>query len=233
MIPKFFLAVLGGTFLLISSIAQAQSTDSLPVNWQRAHFTLPGLCIPLGLIATGISLNSNAQESFKMEIKEERNVYFHSFRTHLDDYLQYSPIAIAFALDAAGIRSRTDIVNRSAILLKGEVLMLAATSAGKSFSHQLRPDGSAFTSFPSGHTAQAFAAATFLSEEYKHTFKWMPYAAYALASVVGGLRIANNKHYVSDVIAGAGVGILSMKLSYWTHQYKWGRRKSKEHTVLF
>lgn len=233
MIPKFYLTVLCGGLILISSIAKAQSTDSIPVTFNKGAFKLRHLYIPLGLIATGISLNSNAEESFKMEIKEERNEYFHSFRTHLDDYLQYSPIAIAYALDAAGIRSRTDVANRSAILLKGEFLMLATTYAGKSFSHQLRPDGSAFTSFPSGHTAQAFAAATFLSEEYKHRFKWMPYAAYALASVVGGLRIANNKHYVSDVIAGAGVGILSMKLSYWTHQYKWGRRKNKENTVLF
>jgi len=49
----------------------------------------------------------------------------------------------------------------------------------------------------------------------------MPYAAYGVASGVGLLRVANNKHYISDVLIGAGIGILSMKAAYWTHQYKW------------
>lgn len=232
MTQKYFLAVLCGAFLMVSTLAQGQVEDSLVITRNKEPFKFRQLYIPLALISTGISLNSNREESLKMEIKEERNEYLHSFKTSLDDYLQFSPIAIAYLLDASGVQSRTDLVNRSAILLKGEFIMLAATYAGKTFSHQLRPDGSAFTSFPSGHTAQAFAAATFLSEEYKHRIKWMPYAAYALASVVGGLRIANNKHYINDVITGAGVGILSMKLSYWTHQYKWGR-KSKTPAVLF
>jgi membrane-associated phospholipid phosphatase len=219
--------------MLVNSVAWSQSTDSVHLTQHKERFKIRQLYIPLALITTGIVLNDNSEESFKMEIKEERNEYFHSYSTHLDDYLQYSPIAIAYALDAFGVHSRTDVVNRSAILMKGEFFMLAATYAGKTLSHELRPDGSDFSSFPSGHTAQAFAAATFLSEEYKNRIKWMPYAAYALASVVGGLRIANNKHYVNDVIAGAGVGILSMKLSYWTHQYKWGRQKNKVTTVLF
>jgi membrane-associated phospholipid phosphatase len=55
----------------------------------------------------------------------------------------------------------------------------------------------------------------------------MPYAAYGLASTVGMMRMANNRHYISDVLLGAGIGILSMKASYWTHQYKWGKKTKK------
>ena len=102
--------------------------------------------------------------------------------------------------------------------------MTAAVFGLKNLTHQLRPDNSGYNSFPSGHTAQAFAAATFLSEEYKSKFKWMPYLAYGIASSVGVLRMANNKHYISDVLVGAGLGILSMKMSYLTHQYKWGKK---------
>lgn len=191
-----------------------------PLNYRRALF------VPASLMLAGVTVNGNGEEGFKKELAEERNEHIPTFQTHIDNYLQFAPIAIAYGLDAAGISSRTDIQNRTAILMKGEALMFATVTLLKNTTHQLRPDGTTYNSFPSGHTAQAFAAATFLSEEYKHRFPWMPYAAYGMASAVGGLRIANNRHYVSDVLVGAGIGILSMKLAYWTHQYKWRRKKT-------
>ena len=131
------------------------------------------------------------------------------------------------------MKPKTDIGNRTAILIKGEMLMLASVTVLKNATHILRPDSSAYTSFPSGHTAQAFAAATLLSEEYGYRYKWVPYLAYGLASTVGLLRIANNKHYISDVLVAAGIGILSTKVAYWTHRYKWGRPKIKSAPALF
>lgn len=180
--------------------------------------------VPSLLIISGIAINGNGEEGFKKEIAEERNEHFPKFGTHIDNYLQFSPIAIAYGLDALGYKSKTDIKNRTAILLKGELLMTGVVFGLKKLTHQLRPDNSGYNSFPSGHTAQAFAAATFLSEEYKSKFKWMPYLAYGIATSVGVLRMANNKHYLSDVLVGAGLGILSMKMSYLTHQYKWNKK---------
>jgi hypothetical protein len=221
------------TFLLLSfvlgvSALQAQQTDSL-VSFQRPRFTIRQLNVPLTLSLLGVVANGNGHESFKNEIVEERNEHFQHFQTHIDNYLQYAPLAIAYGLDAAGVKSKTDLANRTAILLKGELMMFGSVNILKSATRQLRPDGSAYTSFPSGHTAQAFAAATFLSEEYKDRLPWIPYAAYGMASSVGLLRMANNRHYVSDVLLGAGLGILSMKVAYWTHQYKWNR---KQHASL-
>lgn len=191
-----------------------------PLNLRRALYA------PAILMVAGIATNGNREESFKKELAEERNEHLPSFHTSIDNYLQFAPIAVAYGLDAAGIPSQTDIRNRTAILLKGEVLMTSTVFLLKYTTHQLRPDANTYNSFPSGHTAQAFAAATFLSEEYKQRFPWMPYAAYGLASTVGGLRIANNRHYISDVLLGAGIGILSMKVAYWTHQYKWLKKKT-------
>lgn len=208
---------------------KAQSVDSThlkdTIQLQREQFKIKKLYVPVALIGLGITLNSNKPESFKNEIAEERNEHLFHFGTHIDDYLQHSPIAIAYGLDALGVKSKTDLANRTAILLKGELFNLVAVGIVKKYAHQLRPDGSNYLSFPSGHTANAFAAATFLSEEYKHRFKWMPYAAYGIAGTVGVLRMANNRHYISDILVGAGMGFLSMKLSYWTHQYKWGKKK--------
>ncbi len=138
----------------------------------------------------------------------------------------FAPIVIAYGLDAFGVKSNTDIVNRTFILAKSELLFLASSQLLKVTINEKRPDGSNHRSFPSGHTMQAFLAATFLTEEYKKELPWIPYLAYGMASSVGILRIANNKHYVNDVLFGAGAGILCMKISYWTHQYKWSKKKS-------
>lgn len=189
------------------------------------RFTRKQLYAPASLIFSGFIANGHSRESIKNEVAEERNEHIPHFNTSLDDYLQFSPVAVAYGLDAFGIKSKTDILNRSVILLKGEILAVGTATVLKKAFHELRPDGSSRTSFPSGHTTQAFAAATFLSEEYKDSYKWMPYASYGVASSVGILRVANNRHYISDVLVGAGIGFLSMKVAYWTHQYKWGKKK--------
>jgi len=80
-----------------------------------------------------------------------------------------------------------------------------------------RPDGSGNNSFPSGHTTTAFAAAEFLRMEYKDVSPWYGIAGYITATATGVLRLYNNKHWVNDIVAGAGFGILSTKLAYWIY----------------
>ncbi|MGF7230525.1 phosphatase PAP2 family protein [Arachidicoccus sp.] len=219
-------------FLFTFFAANAQQVADTAVYTKYAtdtiaplRFSYHQLYVPGGLVAAGLATFWNKKEGVKNELVELRDNHFSSFRTHIDNYLQFSPFLIAYGLDAAGVKSKTDFMNRSAIMFKGEVMMLGIVYILKNSVKELRPDGSAYNSFPSGHTAQAFAAATLLSEEYKDRFKWMPYAAYGLASGVGVLRMANNKHYICDILVGAGIGVLSMKVAYWTHHYKWGRKK--------
>lgn len=206
----------------------AQVPDSNVVkDVKLLRFSISQFYTPITLIGAGILTNNNHENAIKYKIVEKRNEYLPDFHTKVDDYLPFTPIAVAYGLDFLGVPSKTDFCNRSVILIKGELFTLGVVNVLKKATHQLRPDGSAYTSFPSGHTAWTFAAATFLSEEYQDRFKWMPYAAYGIATSVGVLRMANNKHYISDVLTGAGIGILSMKIAYWTHQYKWGKSSKK------
>ncbi len=66
-----------------------------------------------------------------------------------------------------------------------------------------RPNGSCCKSFPSGHTSHSFTIATIVDELYGNQ---MGIAAYCLAVLVATSRINDNKHYLSDVIFGAGLG---------------------------
>lgn len=213
------------SFLLLFCllILHSRAQDSVKSYNQPQHFSKAQLLAPALLGASGLLLSGSP----KWQLAQWRNENFSDFHTKADDILAFSPIVIAYGLDAFGLRSRNDFWNRSAILCKGELMMLASVYALKYSTHVPRPDGSDDYSFPSGHTAQAFMAATFLSQEYKQQIVWMPYAAYTLAASVGALRIANNKHYISDVLVGAGLGILAQKVSYWTHRYRWGRHVPK------
>ena len=60
-------------------------------------------------------------------------------------------------------------------------------------------------SFPSGHTIAAFAVATVIARRYSN-HRWVPYAAYGLAGLVGFSRLTLSAHFLSDVFAGAALG---------------------------
>src|SRR5579859_572104 len=63
----------------------------------------------------------------------------------------------------------------------------------------------AYSSFPSGHTIEAFSIATIFAERYrKH--RWVPWVSYGLASLVGFSRIPLQAHFPSDVFVGAALG---------------------------
>jgi membrane-associated phospholipid phosphatase len=97
------------------------------------------------------------------------------------------------------------------------LFVTGAVQITKRISHEWRPDSSDRYSFPSGHTATAFAGAEFLRLEYNDVSVWYGIGGYAVAALTGYLRMYNDKHWFSDVLAGAGVGILSTDLAYYLY----------------
>ena len=86
----------------------------------------------------------------------------------------------------------------------GSVVAAQLVSLGlKSAFPETRPDGSDRKSFPSGHTAQSFAAAASL---YNREGKGIGIPAFAVASLVGFARVKADKHHWYDVVAGAAIG---------------------------
>jgi membrane-associated phospholipid phosphatase len=89
-------------------------------------------------------------------------------------------------------------------LIRAQIVSQMFVQTAKFAVHRQRPDGSNSLSFPSGHSASAFATATVLQEH----FGWkVGVPAYAFAGFVGASRMGTNKHYMSDVLVGAGIGI--------------------------
>ncbi|WP_210517065.1 phosphatase PAP2 family protein [Hymenobacter terricola] len=149
---------------------------------------------------------------------------FRPVSTGFDNTLIIAPYFELGAVALAGVQSRNDRINVLLIIAKGEAIMLATTFGVKFLRGEPRPDGSDNLSFPSGHTAQAFLAASIVHTEFRDKSQWYGVGAYTIATSVAALRMINDKHWQSDVVAGAGFGILSAHLAYLSHRNRWGRK---------
>ena len=138
-----------------------------------------------------------------------------NFHNEIDNYTQYVPLALTIGLKIAGVESRSDWPRFWASSAASAAIMAGLVNGIKYTASEMRPDGSTRNSWPSGHTATAFLAATILHKEYGLTRSpWYSAGAYTLATATGVMRVLNNRHWISDVLSGAGIGILSVELGY-------------------
>lgn len=201
--------------------AQVQPVDSLALKTPNQNpLHLKALIIPAVFLTYGaISFGNNPIRDLDLTTKAELQEDHPLFAAHLDNYTQFAPAAAVYALNLAGIKGKNSLVDATGIYMLSTAIMGGSVFLLKKEAHRLRPDGSGYNSFPSGHTATAFAAAEFLHQEYKEVSPWYGIAGYAVATATGTLRMYNNKHWLSDVVAGAGIGILSTKAAYYLYPH--------------
>jgi len=173
---------------------------------------LPAAFISYGVASLSIKDLKDLNESTRFEISEHRPDHI-----RLDNYTQFAPGVVVYGLNAIGIEGKHNLRDRSIIYGTSLLISSAVTFPVKHMVKEERPDGSNRLSFPSGHTATAFASAQFMFREYKDTNFLLGISGYSLAVFTGIYRMLNNKHWLGDVVAGAGVGILSTELSYWLY----------------
>lgn len=172
------------------------------------------------LLLCGTSLPSRAQYAppmynFDTDIYAIRETSIPDFSWHYDDYLQYSPAAVILGLKACGYEGRSSWGRMLTSDAFSYAFMGAAVNAVKYSVKRMRPDESRRNSFPSGHTATAFMMATMLHKEYGWRSPWFSIGGFTAAAVTGVSRIMNNRHWMTDVIAGAAIGIGSVHLGYF------------------
>jgi membrane-associated phospholipid phosphatase len=208
--------ILLATALLLAQGAFAQSGDSLANNY---HFRYKQLIVPTVLTTVGtLGLTSDWLEARNRSIDEELTENIDKKIT-IDDFTQYAPLVSVYALNICGLKGEHSMRDYT-VLLATSSLMMGVTVLGlKAAIREQRPDKSDYNSFPSGHTATAFMGAELLRHEYWKVSPWIGIAGYVVAAGTGFFRMYNNRHWFTDVLAGAGIGILSAKASYWLFPY--------------
>ncbi len=133
------------------------------------------------------------------------------------DGMQYLPLASSVGLNLLGIKSVHSTTDLAIMTGSTFVITAGLVTLLKNTVREMRPDYTTRNSFPSGHSAFAFAGAEILWKEYKDVSPWIGIGGYTVAVCTGFSRIHDKRHWVTDVIGGAGLGILSAKLVYWLY----------------
>jgi len=221
---KIYIVIL---FLIITSGINAQNNylqdtlniyktkptirDNEKLNYKQ--FIAPTLMFSYGIFA----LNNSHLKNYNIRI-QEKIINEHTLQlNNIELFSQFAPSALVFGLQACGVKGKNSIKDEALIYTISTGISTCIIYPLKYITNEMRPNNSSTTSFPSGHTARAFASAEFLRREYQDISPWYGIGGYAVAIGTGVLRMYNNKHWFSDVVAGAGIGIASTTFAYWIY----------------
>ena len=174
------------------------------------RFNIKQAILPVALVAVGTI--GVWEHNFK---KANRYIYenVHTDMGNADSYLQFAPTVLNIGLTIGGVKSKYSKIDNLMASVTSIAVMYVLTGAMKYTIREPRPyDETERNSFPSGHAARAFRAAEVMRIQHGN---WWGLSGYALASLVAYSRVAKGKHWLNDVIGGAGIGILSARIGYW------------------
>jgi len=232
-------------FTLVAIEANAQVTDTgkkkiidtvkkdlltAPDTVKKLHSNPLSLIPPAAMITYGAL-------SFPIHPIRRVDFYIHgdisrtapNFNSKAESYFLAGPVIMVYGLNLIGVSGKNTFIDRTALLALSSGYAGMSNLFLKHVTHRLRPNGSDYLSFPSGHTTIAFTFAEFFAQEYSSKSPVYTVIAYSFAVTTGVFRMYNRDHWFSDVVAGAGFGILSTKLAYLTYPYirNWITHKDK------
>lgn len=191
--------------------------DSIPSYAQEKtkYFRTRDIIIPSTFLVYGcLKPVIPGIEQLDNQIMDNIQTKHPDFHTRADDYLQWVPSASIYMLDAMKVKTKHNFLEHLAIDAGSILITGGAGFIMRKISGNMDVYNSDDTQFPSGHTANAFRGAEIVYQELRFSHPVMRYSGYLVASAVGIFRIYNKSHYLTEVLAGAGLGMLSTKLTY-------------------
>lgn len=193
-------------FVTAEPVVEAPAEEKMtvyPYSFKAKDLILPASLITVGAVACAV----DGWKDFHL-ISRKESVK----RIHVDDYMEWGMFGWVFVCDIFA-KEKHNFADQLFLLALAEGFNAGMIHGLKNSIDETRPDGRPY-SFPSGHTANAFLGAHLAYKEFKDSAPGLGYAGYAMAALVGASRVYNNRHWVCDVLAGAGIGILSVELSH-------------------
>jgi membrane-associated phospholipid phosphatase len=208
-----------------------------PDTVKKLHSNPLSLVPPIAMMAYGgLSFAVHPIRRIDYYVQSQVRRTDSTFSTKAESYFQFAPEIIVYGLNLAGYTGKNRFIDRTALLGLSGFFVYASEGITKKLTHRLRPNKNDYLSFPSGHTGLAFMGAEFMAQEYDARSPWFGVAAYGIGATTGIFRMYNRDHWFSDVVAGAGFGILSTKLAYLVYPSirNWlthGREKAAEKSI--
>jgi hypothetical protein len=219
--------------------AKIDSADilALPDTVKHLKSEWPSYIPPVVFITYGaLSFNVKAIRNLDYSIDRDAQADHPGNLYPVENYFQYAPIAMVYGLNFIGVRGKNTFIDRTILLGMSEGIFGLVTFGLKKSSDRVRPNGADRYSFPSGHSGSAFVAAEFMAREYADKSPWYSVAGYSFATATAILRVYNHKHWFSDIVAGAGFGILATKAAYYIYPHFRNKlfhdKKSKKNSML-
>ena len=207
--------------LELSVLPTTTESNAYQLTWMRTNPGVEPYKVMDDLTFAGVPIfvagiiAKSEKKSFRQNTEGNKHTLLTDFKTHIDDYSQFFGPVVTTGLKIAGVEGRSDWGRYLASTAMSYGIMAIFVNSIKYTAKEMRPDGSTANSWPSGHTATAFVGATLLHKEYGMTRSpWFSVAGYGVATATGVMRVLNNRHWVSDVLSGAGIGIMSTELAY-------------------
>lgn len=220
--------VLIGLFTCIyASVASAQSDSLIKIgavenvnidltNPKASFFSRAWVPLGLGIISVDLMRDSTKYGLQKLA----RSFVADTFRTHLDDYIHYAPILMMYTADLCGVPAKNNIWNQTKYLIMSEAITSGIVWSLKIGLGIPRPDSGTKNAYPSGHTSQAFVQSQVFYNEFRETAPLLAASGHLFSITTGALRVLNNRHWVPDVLLGAGIGILVTNAIYYFEPLK-------------
>jgi hypothetical protein len=206
-------------FLMIISHSQGQVGNEEVPQSAKTKFSkqkeILSYLPPLLITAYGImAIGPNPSIYDRFAAKRDVQKAFPGFYSPADNYMQFIPTATVFGLSLCGIKGKHNLKDQIILYACSMILSEGIATGLKYTTKVLRPDNSTYNSFPSGHTTSAFTGAEQMNQEYGSSSILYSLFGYTVASATGYMRMMNNRHWLSDVLVGAGIGMVSTKLVY-------------------
>ena len=195
-----------------------------PFHWKRNDWLYGGMW--LGGLRAVAALDEPAVDFVSRHRSSSSSAFFHEVGRF---GVEYSAVVVGgywlggkiFHSEKAALVARDSLT--SSIIVSGLITPALKAAVGRERPSENNHDAfdlNAFgggVSWPSGHTAQAFAVAGTIADHYDR--RWIKLTSYGVATLVGISRMEANAHYLSDVIAGAFIG-------YWVSHKVTGKQKN-------
>lgn len=210
---RFVVLVMLSLLLCCNAWAQIADSTCFSKPVKSSDFKATQLIAPGVLMASGAIIHFAAHDAIDVPINNQTSRWKGDGQAcHLDDYLRFLPEGLHMGLGLVGVKSEHNFWDHTIEAVWAFSSYLAIGYSLKAIVDSPRPNGRDNRSFPSGHVGFAFTGAELVRMEYG--WAWGA-GAYAIATGVVALRLYNNEHWASDLLFGAGTGILCAHIGGW------------------